>query len=95
MRLNVNVSIFLYKKRKKNILKKISSVKGLVSVSFFLHQNTYYTANIYSGNRDTRKKCTLYKHFPYTLQCRSVDITIKHCKSVFTFFHCTWSSNEM
>ena len=26
---------------------------------------------------------------PYTLQCRSVDVTVNHCKSVFTYFRCT------
>jgi hypothetical protein len=39
------------------------------------------------------KKCTCYKYLPYTLQCKSVDITVNHRKSVFTFFHCTWSIN--
>ena len=52
----------------------------------YLHYN-------YSGNWDTRKKWTLYKYLPYTLQCRSVDTTINHCKSVLHLFHCTWSSN--
>ena len=25
-------------------------------------------------------------YLPYTLQCSSVDVTVNHCKSVFTFF---------
>ena len=36
----------------------------------------------YSGNWDTWKKCTLYKYLPKTLPCRSVDVTVNHCKSV-------------
>ena len=40
------------------------------------------------------KKCTSYKYLPpCTLQCRSVDITVNHGKSVFTFCHCTWSGS--
>ena len=31
------------------------------------------------------KKCKSYKYLPYTLQCRSVDVTVNHCKSLFTF----------
>ena len=54
-----------------------------------------YTANIQSGKWDTRKKCKSYKYLPYILQCRSVDITVNHCKSAFTFFHCNWSSGTM
>ena len=54
-----------------------------------------YTANIYSGKWDTHKKCKSYKYLPQILQCRSVDITVNHCKSVFTFFHCNWSSDTM
>ena len=34
------------------------------------------------------KKCKSYKYLPYTLKCRSVDVTVNHCKSVhITFFH--------
>ena len=33
------------------------------------------------------KQCKSYKYLPYTLQCRSVDVTVNHCESVFTFFH--------
>ena len=44
-----------------------------------------HTANIYSGNWDTHKKVYKYKYLPYTLQCRSVNVTVNHCKSVFTF----------
>ena len=32
------------------------------------------------------KKCTSYKYLSYILQCRSVDVTVNPCKSVFTFF---------
>ena len=52
-----------------------------------------YTANIYSGNWDTRKKCKSYKYLPSILPRKSVDFIVKHCKLVFTFFHCTKSSN--
>ena len=65
----------------------------VTTLSLLLLCKTTHTANIYSGNWDTHKKCTSYKYLPYTLQYRSVDITVNHCKSVFTFFHCTWSSN--
>ena len=41
----------------------------------------FRTANIHSENLDTRKKSV------------KVTMTIKHCKSVFTFLHCPWSSN--
>ena len=41
------------------------------------------------------KKCKSYKYLPYTLQFRSVDDTVNHCKSVFTFFHCAWSNDYM
>ena len=39
------------------------------------------------------KKFESYRYLPYKLQCKSVDVTINHCKSVFTFFCCPWSSN--
>ena len=31
----------------------------------------------------------------YTLcnVCRSVDVTVNHCKTVLNLFHCAWSSN--
>ena len=51
-----------------------------------------HTANIYSGIKDM-EKCTLYKNLLYTLQCRSVDLTVNHCKTVLNLFHCAWSSN--
>ena len=50
------------------------------------------TANIYSRNWDAHKKCTSYKYLPYTLQCRSIDVTVNQCKSVFTFFYLTWGA---
>ena len=31
------------------------------------------------------KKCTRYNYLLYTLQCISVDVTVNHRKSVFTF----------
>ena len=46
-----------------------------------------YTANIFSGKWDTRKKCKSYNYLPSILQCKNVDITVNYCKSVFTFFH--------
>ena len=59
---------------------------------------TYYTANIYvqrnySGNWDTRKKCTLYKYLLFALQYISVNFTVNHCKSVLHLSHYTWRSN--
>ena len=54
-----------------------------------------HTANIYSGKWDTRKKCKSYKYLLSILQCKNVDITVNHCKSVFTFFHCNLSSGTM
>ena len=32
------------------------------------------------------KKCKSYKYLPYTLQCRSANVTINYCKSVLHFF---------
>ena len=53
-----------------------------------------YTAYIYRGNRDTLKKnvkitCICHSH----VQCRSIDVTVNHRKSVLTFFHCNCSIN--
>ena len=68
---------------------------SLTSESHCCSSRGLCTANIYSGKWDTRKKCKSYKYLPQILQCRSVDITVNHCKSVFTFFHCNWSSGTM
>ena len=52
--------------------------------SFFTEKITFgCTANIYSGKWDTRKKCKSYKYLPSILQCKSVDITVNHCKSLY------------
>ena len=40
----------------------------------------------YSGKWDTWKKCTLWKYLQYTVQCRSVDVTVNYCKSLSVTF---------
>ena len=73
-----------------NIVIKKKQLWGYKSFSDFYHSKAQlYTANIYSGKWDTRKKCKSYKYLPSILQCKNVDITVNHCKSVFTFFHYT------
>ena len=66
------------------------SIQGLTTLGLFCS----VTQQIYIVETGTPiKKSNNYKYLPYTLQYRSVGITVNHCKSVFTFFHCTWSSN--
>ena len=63
---------------------------SLISGSFSL----WLTLQIHTVETGTPvNKCKSYKCLPYTLQCRSIDVTVNHYKSVFTFFHCAWSSN--
>ena len=52
------------------------SVQAVLVVS--LHYN-------YVATGKKIKKRTLYKYVPYTLKCRSVAVTVNHCKSVSTF----------
>ena len=55
---------------------------------YFSHNLKYFSAlQIYTVETGTPvKKCKSYKYLPYTfIQCRSVDITVNHCKSVLHF----------
>ena len=64
------------------VICQFSPIRALVS---FFHTLQMVHWN-YSGNWNTHKRCTLYKYLPYTLQCRSVDVTVKPCKSVLHTF---------
>ena len=32
----------------------------------------------------------MYKYLQFSLQCRTLDVTVNHCKSVLYLFHSTW-----
>ena len=55
---------------------------------------TNNTLQIYTVETGTPvKKCKSYKHLPYSLKYRSVDVKATHCKSVFIFFYFKKSSH--
>ena len=56
------------------------------SHELWAEENKSDSMRIYTVETGTPfKKCKSYKYLPYTLQCRSVDVTVNHCKSVFTW----------